>query len=61
VLHIPPRGSPSTANRSLMQVPAVSSQQLHSAAYQGLVPVRPIPTSMEVAPRAQLLRPQPVE
>ena len=57
---IPPRDGQASRNGASPQSRLPSNGAIH-AAVRGLVPVRPIPSSAGLAPRAQLSRPLPVE
>ena len=58
---IPPRDRSATGRGEWPQSFLPPGAALHAAARGGLVPVRPIPSSASVMPRAQLSRPLPVE
>ncbi len=60
-LVIPVRSGTPALDSQMPQSLAPRSVAIHAAAHNGLVPVRPIPPSAGTMPRAQLLRPVPVE
>jgi nucleoid-associated protein YgaU len=60
-LVIPKRGTRLSFDESLPQSAVANDSPLRAASHRGLVPIRPIPTSSNVVPRAQLLRPVAAE
>ncbi|MCI0331598.1 MAG: LysM peptidoglycan-binding domain-containing protein [Planctomycetes bacterium] len=60
-LVIPKASSRSAFEGSSPQSSIANDAAIRAAAHKGLVPVRPIPTSAGLMPRAQLMQPIPVE
>jgi nucleoid-associated protein YgaU len=60
-LKLPDRATTGSGTNSPPKSSPGGGPQLHSASHHGRAPAQPVPITLEVIPRAQLLRPRPVE